>query len=86
VAACGEEGRRRRDWVWASGGEPLVHRAAGVDEVVGDHAEPDPALHAGGLASGAAAGEAVHSLDDAGNVHTPWPAPLRLRLVVVAVP
>ena len=42
----------------------LVQRSADVDEVVGDHAEPDPALHAG-LAPVAAAREAVPALDDA---------------------
>src|SRR5437868_6980018 len=25
----------------------LLHRAADVEEIVGDHAEPDPALHSG---------------------------------------
>src|SRR5262245_31068857 len=41
-----------------------MQRAADVDEVGGDHAEPDPALHAG-LAPVAAAREAVPALDDA---------------------
>jgi len=42
----------------------LMQRLADVDEVVGDDAEPDPALHAG-LSPIAAAGEAAPALDDA---------------------
>ena len=42
----------------------FFHRAADVDEVVGDHAEPDPALHSG-VALVAAAIEPVSPLDHA---------------------
>src|SRR5437868_11671593 len=42
----------------------LLHRAADVEEIVGDHAEPDPALHSG-IALVAAAVEPVPSFDHA---------------------
>jgi hypothetical protein len=42
----------------------LGHDAADVDEIIGDHAEADPALHSG-IASVAAAIETVPPLDHA---------------------
>src|SRR6266508_1994203 len=42
----------------------LLHGLADVDEVIGDHAEPDPALHAG-FALVPATVEAVAAFDDA---------------------
>src|ERR1700704_797836 len=47
-----------------STGGSLVHRAADVEEIVGDYAEPDPALHSIiGLVP--AATESMSSFDDA---------------------
>src|SRR5437764_370405 len=42
----------------------LLHRAADVEEIVGDHAEPDPALHSG-FSLVAAAVEPVPPFDHA---------------------
>ncbi len=43
---------------------PLFHGTADVDDVVGDHAEPDPTLHSG-VALVSAAVETVPPLGDA---------------------